>query len=303
MSWDPDIDDPTTRRHPYTEGGDDGMSTESRPGMPDLLAPIDPDAPVSGHVPPQEGKPIAQAPEHDWSAAQAGLYPLLRPVGTLGTHLDSIERATLAQHADQKHTTPLIDDGPQGTVVVYAIASSGFDVIANGDHVLAWGVPPAAVREAAYRNLSAWSAETGWVDETDGDRRLGSSATGGWGASRILLAGAGASLALACDIRVAAEDASFRLAFGRIGLIPDSGVTWILPRLVGPARAAALMLLDEPLSAADAERLGLVWKVVPPDRLLAEALATAARLATFAPKALALTKRAIGRSLEVGLDE
>jgi hypothetical protein len=187
MSWDPDIDDPTTRRHPYTEGGDDGMSTESRPGMPDLLAPIDPDAPVSGHVPPQEGKPIAQAPEHDWSAAQAGLYPLLRPVGTLGTHLDSIERATLAQHADQKHTTPLIDDGPQGTVVVYAIASSGFDVIANGDHVLAWGVPPAAVREAAYRNLSAWSAENGWVDETDGDRRLVSSATGSWDASRILL--------------------------------------------------------------------------------------------------------------------
>jgi 2-(1,2-epoxy-1,2-dihydrophenyl)acetyl-CoA isomerase len=123
------------------------------------------------------------------------------------------------------------------------------------------------------------------------------------GAINGVAAGAGASLALACDIRVAAEDASFRLAFGRIGLIPDSGVTWILPRLVGPARAAALMLLDEPLSAADAERLGLVWKVVPPDRLLAEALATAARLATFAPKALALTKRAIGRSLEVGLDE
>jgi 2-(1,2-epoxy-1,2-dihydrophenyl)acetyl-CoA isomerase len=123
------------------------------------------------------------------------------------------------------------------------------------------------------------------------------------GAINGVAAGAGASLALACDVRVAAEDATFRLAFGRIGLIPDSGATWILPRLLGPARAAALMLLDEPLSATDAERLGIVWKVVPSDRLLEEAHQTASRLAGFAPKALALTKRAMQRSLEVGLEE
>ena len=82
-----------------------------------------------------------------------------------------------------------------------------------------------------------------------------------------MAAGAGASLALACDIRIAAEAASFALAFGRIGLVPDSGATWLLPRLVGSARAAELALLDEPVRAAEAERLGLVGRVVPADRV------------------------------------
>ena len=72
------------------------------------------------------------------------------------------------------------------------------------------------------------------------------------GAINGVAAGAGASLAFACDIRVAAEGASFVLAFGRIGLVPDSGATWFLPRLVGPAKAAELALLGESLSAADA---------------------------------------------------
>ena len=78
------------------------------------------------------------------------------------------------------------------------------------------------------------------------------------GAINGIAAGAGASLAFACDIRIAAESASFVLAFGRVGLVPDSGATWFLPRLVGPARAAELAMTGEPLSAADAERFGLV---------------------------------------------
>ena len=123
------------------------------------------------------------------------------------------------------------------------------------------------------------------------------------GAINGVAAGAGASLAFACDVRIASEEASFRLAFGRIGLVPDSGATWFLPRLVGPAKAAELALLDEPLSAADAERFGLVSRVVPDEALAAEARAVAARLAGLAPRALALTKRALERSWSVSLDE
>jgi 2-(1,2-epoxy-1,2-dihydrophenyl)acetyl-CoA isomerase len=123
------------------------------------------------------------------------------------------------------------------------------------------------------------------------------------GAINGVAAGAGASLAFACDIRIAAEGASFVLAFGRIGLVPDSGATWLLPRLVGPAKAAELALLGESLPAAEAERIGLVASVVPADALPSAAREVAVRLAALAPQALALTKRAMQRSLSVDLDE
>jgi len=116
-------------------------------------------------------------------------------------------------------------------------------------------------------------------------------------------AGAGASLAFACDIRIAAEAASFLLAFGRVGLIPDSGATWLLPRLIGGAKAAELALTTDPLSAADAERLGLVARVVPAAELLQEARALARRLAAAAPVALALTKEALERSWAASFEE
>ena len=116
-------------------------------------------------------------------------------------------------------------------------------------------------------------------------------------------AGAGASLTFACDLRIAAEEARFVLAFGRIGLVPDSGATWFLPRLVGQAKAAELALVGEPLDAAEALRLGLVSNVVPGDRLLDEARAMASRLAEGAPLALALTKEALQRSSTIDLDE
>ena len=122
------------------------------------------------------------------------------------------------------------------------------------------------------------------------------------GAINGVAAGAGASLAFACDLRLAAEGASFVLAFGRIGLVPDSGATWFLPRLVGPAKAAELALLGETLSAADAERFGLVARVVPADALAAEARAMATRLAGLAPRALSLTKRALERTWSLDLE-
>jgi 2-(1,2-epoxy-1,2-dihydrophenyl)acetyl-CoA isomerase len=116
-------------------------------------------------------------------------------------------------------------------------------------------------------------------------------------------AGAGASLAFAADIRIASDAASFVLAFGRVGLIPDSGATWLLQRLVGASKAAELALTTEPLSAADAERFGLVSRVVPAAELTDEARALASRLASLAPRALALTKQAFRSAAESTFDD
>jgi len=115
-------------------------------------------------------------------------------------------------------------------------------------------------------------------------------------------AGAGANLALACDIVLAGEGASFVQAFARIGLIPDCGGTWFLPRLVGMARARALSMLAEPLSAATAAEWGMIWRVVADDRLMEEAHALAARLAGQATLGLALTKRALDAAEDNDLD-
>ena len=123
------------------------------------------------------------------------------------------------------------------------------------------------------------------------------------GAINGIAAGAGASLAFACDVRIASEGVSFLLAFGRVGLIPDSGATWLLPRLVGPAKAAEMALLTEPLGAGDAERLGLVMRVVPADQLADEAQAVAVRLVGLAPRAVALTKRALDAAWDRSFEE
>ncbi|TAM74911.1 MAG: hypothetical protein EPN50_03160 [Chloroflexota bacterium] len=115
-------------------------------------------------------------------------------------------------------------------------------------------------------------------------------------------AGAGLSLALACDFRIAADTASFTCAFGRIGLVPDSGLTWFLPRLVGPAWAARMILTAEPVDAATAERIGLVERLVPAAELAAAAQAEAARLAAGAPLAQGLAKRALAFGATVDLE-
>jgi 2-(1,2-epoxy-1,2-dihydrophenyl)acetyl-CoA isomerase len=123
------------------------------------------------------------------------------------------------------------------------------------------------------------------------------------GAINGVAAGAGASLAFACDLRLASDTATFMLAFGRIGLVPDSGASWFLPRLVGPAKAAELALLGESVSAEEAARIGLVARVVPAVDLASEARVVATRLAELSPNALALTKRALQRSWSVDLDD
>jgi 2-(1,2-epoxy-1,2-dihydrophenyl)acetyl-CoA isomerase len=109
-------------------------------------------------------------------------------------------------------------------------------------------------------------------------------------------AGAGANIALACDLVYAARSASFLQAFARIGLVPDAGGTWVLPRLVGPARARGLAMLAEPLPAEKAEAWGLIWKCVDDDKLEAEVSAVAAKLALAPTYGLALAKRALAAS-------
>ncbi|MCS6928966.1 MAG: 2-(1,2-epoxy-1,2-dihydrophenyl)acetyl-CoA isomerase PaaG [Saprospiraceae bacterium] len=109
-------------------------------------------------------------------------------------------------------------------------------------------------------------------------------------------AGAGANLALACDITVAAASAFFTQAFSKIGLIPDSGGTWTLPRLVGLQRAAALMMLSDKISAEEAAAMGMIWKVYPDDSFAAESMRLAQTLAQLPTRALGLTKRALNRT-------
>lgn len=115
-------------------------------------------------------------------------------------------------------------------------------------------------------------------------------------------AGAGASVAFACDITLAAEDARFAQAFVRIGLVPDSGATWTLPRLAGPQRARALAMLGDPITGAEAAGYGLVWRAVPAAALMEEAHALCARLARLPARALAATKRALDAAEGNGLD-
>ena len=119
-------------------------------------------------------------------------------------------------------------------------------------------------------------------------------------------AGAGANIALACDLVLAARSASFIQAFAKIGLVPDSGGSWFLPRLAGRARAMGLALLGDRLGAQDAASWGLIWQAVDDDKLMAQASALARALAAGPTRAYALIKRALDASetntLEAQLD-
>jgi 2-(1,2-epoxy-1,2-dihydrophenyl)acetyl-CoA isomerase len=115
-------------------------------------------------------------------------------------------------------------------------------------------------------------------------------------------AGAGANIALACDIVLAAKSAQFLQAFARIGLIPDAGGTFVLPRLIGDARARALMMLAEPIGAERAEAIGLIYRAVDDQDLMGEANTIAERLAAGPTHALGLMKRALAASPTNSLD-
>lgn len=113
-------------------------------------------------------------------------------------------------------------------------------------------------------------------------------------------AGAGANIALGCDLVIAARSASFIQAFSKIGLVPDGGGTWLLPRLVGRARAIGLAMTGDKLPAADAEAIGMIWRCVDDAALAETTMALAQRLATLPSAALAATRRAIDDAM--GMD-
>ena len=182
------------------EGGSDfgrdlarDMGDESpaslRDAPPDILSPIDETSPVSGHVraTTPRASPV-ETPEHDWSIARDLIRPAFRPVGTQGLAVEGLDREKLSQTSMQNHSQPLVDDGPAGVAVVYAIPAGGFDIVVNGDHLLSWGIEPVELQDAAMRNLASWASSAPWTNEVSGERRLISSDTGdGLDAVRILL--------------------------------------------------------------------------------------------------------------------
>ena len=122
------------------------------------------------------------------------------------------------------------------------------------------------------------------------------------GAVNGVAAGAGANIALCCDIVVAAQSASFLQAFSKIGLIPDSGGTYFLPRLIGWQKASALMMLGEKVSSTEAERLGMIYKLFPDESFVDESIKIATTLAQMPTKGLAFTKHALNYSLNSSLE-
>jgi 2-(1,2-epoxy-1,2-dihydrophenyl)acetyl-CoA isomerase len=115
-------------------------------------------------------------------------------------------------------------------------------------------------------------------------------------------AGAGANIALACDIVLAGRSAKFIQSFAKIGLVPDSGGTWLLPRLIGEARARALAVLAEPVGGETAERWGMIWRAIDDDELMVEAEALTAHLASQPTQGLGMIKRAFARSATNSFD-
>lgn len=116
-------------------------------------------------------------------------------------------------------------------------------------------------------------------------------------------AGAGANIALCCDVVVASESASFIQAFSKIGLIPDSGGTYFLPRLIGLQKSSALMMLGDKISAKEAERIGMIYKYFPDEIFFYESENVASTLAQLPTKALAYTKQALNKSFEQNLEQ
>jgi 2-(1,2-epoxy-1,2-dihydrophenyl)acetyl-CoA isomerase len=133
-------------------------------------------------------------------------------------------------------------------------------------------------------------------------RRIRSMPTPVVAAVNGVAAGAGANLAFCCDLVIAARSANFIQAFSKIGLVPDTGGSWLLPRLAGHARAMGMMLLGEKVSASDAERMGLIWQSVDDDVFASSTAALADKLAGRPTQALVATRQALEKAQSLDLD-
>lgn len=196
---------------------------------------------------------------------------------------DKLNSFTQAMHLEVRHALALTATDPTARVLVLTGAGRGFcagqdlgdRAVAPGDEGKKTDLGDSVEQYYAPLVLSLRALPMPVICAVNG-----------------VAAGAGANLALACDIVIAARSASFIEAFCKLGLIPDTGGTYHLPRLIGQARATGLAMLGEKLSAEKAEQWGLIWNCVDDDKLMEEAMAMAVHFSTAATKGLAFTKKA-----------
>ena len=201
---------------------------------------------------------------------------------------DRLNSFTRAMHAELRQA---IDEAADSRVIILTGAGRGF---CAGQDLNDRAVAPGETVDLGDTVEESWNPLI---------RRLATMAQPVIARVNGVAAGAGANIALACDIVVAAQSAKFIQSFSALGLIPDSGGSWHLPRLVGQARALGLALTGEPLPADKAAEWGLIWKAVDDDSLDSEVDAIAARLAVLPPLGLAAIKQIIRTSGSRTLDE
>ena len=202
---------------------------------------------------------------------------------------DRLNSFTAAMHEELKEA---LNEVTEARVIVLTGAGRGFcagqdlndRAVTSGDHPVDLGMTVETAWNPLIRRLTSLPQPV--IARVNG-----------------VAAGAGANIALACDMVVAARSAKFIQSFSAIGLIPDSGGTWALPRLVGQARAMGLALTGEPLPAESADEWGLIWKCVDDEALDAEVDAIAQKLASLPPLGLAAIKEMIRSSWSHTLDQ
>jgi len=205
---------------------------------------------------------------------------------------DKLNSFTQAMHLEVRAALNALQEDPTVRVLVLTGAGRGFCAGQDlGDRAVAPGAKPADLGDSVEQFyaplvMTLRSLPMPVICAVNG-----------------VAAGAGANLALACDIVIAAQSASFIEAFCRLGLIPDTGGTWHLPRLVGMARATGLAMLGDKLSAEKAEQWGLIWRCVPDADLMTEVMAMATHFSTAPTKGLAFTKKALQASYANTLPE
>jgi len=205
---------------------------------------------------------------------------------------DRLNSFTVAMHEEVARVLADAEADPAIRVVVLSGAGRGFCAGQDlGDRAVAPGGTPVDLGESIDRYYAPLI------------RRLTGMAKPVLCAVNGVAAGAGVNIALACDIVIAARSARFIQSFANIGLIPDSGGTWILPRLIGQARALGLALTGDPLPAETAAAWGMIWKCVEDDQLVDEVDALARRFATGPTRGLAATKALIRQASLRSLDE
>ena len=221
------------------------------------------------------------------------LFDIAEGVGTLTLHRpDRLNSFTVAMHEEVADALSRIERDPAIRSVLLTGAGRGFCAGQDlGDRAVAPGAQPVDLGRSVELYYAPLVRRL-----TELDKPVVCAVNG-------VAAGAGANIALACDIVVAARSARFIQSFANIGLIPDTGGTWVLPRLVGLARALGLAMTGDPLSAEMAEAWGLIWKCVDDDALQTVAGDLARRFAVGPTRGLAATKHAIRASSTKALSE